>query len=144
VQALDLVTMTPAEQDFTATFRLTTPGAQQAASSSVQVAAVVLWFDVQFSERFCKECPVTLSTAPAAAQTHWAQAVLPLKQPVSLAAAGDAGNSSSSSSSLSCRLSMARNRSKHRCLDISLEVTPAAAGGSTQTMAFTMGVADRD
>jgi protein arginine N-methyltransferase 3 len=136
VHDMDLVTMTPGQQDFTAIFTLTPAAGRDGSSGSVSVSAIVLWFDVEFSERFCRECPVTLSTSPAAECTHWAQAVLPLKQPVQLAADG-----SSSSSSLACRLSMARNRGKHRCLDISLEVTPAGGDDSArQTVVFSMGV----
>lgn len=41
--------------------------------------SLVVWFDTVFSERFCAERPVTLSTSPAEPQTHWAQTVLVLK-----------------------------------------------------------------
>lgn len=117
---MDLATMTADQQDFTATFQLTAAAAAAAAGSSsgasidgsVTMAALVLWFDVEFSKRFCRDHPVTLSTSPSAEVTHWAHAVLPLATPVSL----------SRGASVSCRLSMARSRSKHRCLDISLEV----------------------
>jgi len=44
-----------------------------------ECTAVVVWFDVEFSQRFCKEHPVTLTTSPFSKQTHWAQTVLPLK-----------------------------------------------------------------
>ena len=40
---------------------------------------MVIWFDVEFSRRFCSQQPVTLSTSPFAAPTHWAQTVLPLR-----------------------------------------------------------------
>ena len=134
---MDLATMTADQQDFTATFQLTAAASSSSSSSrsssgdssSVTVAALVLWFDVEFSERFCKDHPVTLSTSPSAEVTHWAHAVLPLQEPIKLAAAAAADSSSSSSSSggglpcsVECRLSMARSKSKHRSLDISLEV----------------------
>lgn len=147
VHAMDLATMTPAQQDFTAHFELSATAAQlltagraaaavgqgsgssssssgqEAANSSsgssgdggVEVAALVLWFDVECSERFCKDCPVLLSTSPHQPVTHWAQALLPLAQPVQLAAG------QGPDSTLSCRLSMARSRARHRSLDISLE-----------------------
>lgn len=35
--------------------------------------ALVLWFDTEFSDRFCKEKPVLLTTSPHEGQTHWAQ-----------------------------------------------------------------------
>jgi len=137
---MDLATMTPDQQDFTTSFELT---AADSSSSSSTVAAVVLWFDVEFSERFCKECPVTLSTSPSAEVTHWAHAVLPLQHPIQLApAAAAAGGSSELPSSVQCRLSMARSRSKHRCLDISLEVS--AAGCASQARVFSMEVTGTD
>ncbi|WIA42932.1 hypothetical protein OEZ86_008845 [Tetradesmus obliquus] len=128
VHAMDLATMSAAQQDFTAHFTLSASSAAllssseagEAASSSssssgdsIEVAALVLWFDVEFSARFCKEQPVTLSTSPHAPVTHWAQALLPLASPVTLRPG----------QSLSCRLSMARSRARHRSLDISLEVS---------------------
>jgi protein arginine N-methyltransferase 3 len=130
---MDLATMTADQQDFTATFQLTAAASISSSSrsssgdsSSVTVAALVLWFDVEFSERFCKDHPVTLSTSPSAEVTHWAHAVLPLQEPIKLAAAAADSRSSSSGGglpcSVECRLSMARSKSKHRSLDISLEV----------------------
>jgi hypothetical protein len=50
----------------------------------------VLWFDTLFSERFCKEHPVELSTSPNAPLTHWLQTVQLLKQPVLMAPAATA------------------------------------------------------
>jgi protein arginine N-methyltransferase 3 len=50
----------------------------------VEAAALVLWFDTEFSARFCAERPVALSTSPAGPQTHWAQTVLTLRAPVLL------------------------------------------------------------
>jgi protein arginine N-methyltransferase 3 len=127
VHAMDLATMSPAQQDFTAHFTVSATSAQLTSSSreasvmpgeepssssdqgsdatsTVEVAALVLWFDVEFSARFCKEHPVTLSTSPQSPVTHWAQALLPLASPVTLGP-GQA---------LSCRLSMARSRARHR------------------------------
>ena len=78
VQTLDLMTCTAADADFTSEFRLL---ASAAASSepAPAVHAVVLWFDTHFSERFCAQHPVTLSTSPHAPPTHWAQTVLTLR-----------------------------------------------------------------
>jgi protein arginine N-methyltransferase 3 len=128
VHAMDLATMSAAQQDFTAHFTLSASSARlvssagdtagdaagdtavsssssgEDASSTVEVAALVLWFDVEFSARFCKEHPVTLSTSPRAPVTHWAQALLPLASPVVL----------SPGQVLDCRLSMARSRARHR------------------------------
>ena len=53
-------------------------------SAPAEVHTLVLWFDVEFSERFCAEEAVRLSTSPLAAPTHWAQTVLHLREPVPL------------------------------------------------------------
>ena len=126
--AMDLATMAPADQDFTSEFSLAALPAGAAASgggggggggggSARAVSCLVLWFDVEFSARFCPEHPVTLSTAPSAEMTHWMQAVLPLKAPVELPPGG----------ALACRLSMARSKARHRALDVSLEYGVVAA-----------------
>ncbi|KAF6259626.1 S-adenosyl-L-methionine-dependent methyltransferase [Scenedesmus sp. NREL 46B-D3] len=147
VHAMDLATMSPAQQDFTAHFTLSATSAQlvssceagdtsgettnsssSTSSETVEVAALVLWFDVEFSARFCKEHPVTLSTSPHAPVTHWAQALLPLAAPVMLGP-GQA---------LRCRLSMARSRARHRSLDISLEYS--GPGGQTAARIYNMEV----
>ena len=41
--------------------------------------ALVVWFDVAFSSRFCKQKDVLLGTSPFEQQTHWAQTLLPLR-----------------------------------------------------------------
>eukprot|EP00882_Tetradesmus_deserticola_P031842 GHRQ01036018.1.p1 GENE.GHRQ01036018.1~~GHRQ01036018.1.p1 ORF type:complete len:251 (+),score=131.94 GHRQ01036018.1:199-951(+) len=149
VQSLDLATMSPAQQDFTAHFTLSATSAAlvssdkvdaasgdasddsrstSSSSDAVEIAALVLWFDVEFSARFCKEHPVTLSTSPHSPVTHWAQALLPLASPVRLRP-GQA---------LRCRLSMARSRARHRSLDMSLEYS--APGGQAATRIYSMEV----
>lgn len=49
---------------------------QEGRSGPVACRSVVLWFDVEFSSRFCAEHPVTLSTDPRTQQTHWVQSLL--------------------------------------------------------------------
>ncbi len=80
--------------------------------------AIVLWFDTEFSPRFCKEQSVVLTTSPHAPQTHWYQTVLQLRQP--LAAQHSAGAQQPGQAILQGRISCARG-GEHRCLDISLE-----------------------
>lgn len=46
---------------------------------------VVVWFDVRFSERYCKEKSVLLSTSPFAPLTHWSQTLLTFREPILLA-----------------------------------------------------------
>ena len=74
-QTLDLATMAPEDQDFTADLTLTAAEGKDAKILS----CIVLWFDARFSERFCRDAPVTLDTSPAATPTHWAQTVLKLR-----------------------------------------------------------------
>lgn len=108
---LDLAVMTAADISFTesCTARVERSGTCH---------CVVLWFDTLFSERFCREQPVTLTTSPHAPQTHWVQTVFLLKRPVHVAE-GDA---------LQLRMSFAKG-TQHRSLDIALEVTSQTADG---------------
>lgn len=135
VRTLDLATMAAADQDFTASFRLA------AGAGPVACHALVVWFDTLFSERFCPEAPVELSTSPFGKQTHWAQTVLLLKAPITLApaAVGAAG----AAVAIQGTLSMARNKDKHRSLDIALQYSAVAADGSlgeAATCLYSMGV----
>ena len=128
IHTLDLATMRPEDQDFSVEFTLdlgspdsvqSVPEGASKGSSTVaaaEVAALVLWFDVEFSKRFCPDHPVVLSTSPQAPTTHWVQTVLPLQQVEVLG--GEGGNVAAA---LKCRLSMARSKRLHRTLDMSLE-----------------------
>jgi protein arginine N-methyltransferase 3 len=123
---MDLATMAPRDQDFTAEVVMAAqePASAEGGGAAVAPAAVscvVLWFDVEFSARFCAQRPVVLSTSPAAEQTHWVQAVLPLKAPLELPAGG----------ALAARVSMARSPARHRALDVSLEYGVLAAGAGS-------------
>ncbi|GBF96074.1 arginine N-methyltransferase-like [Raphidocelis subcapitata] len=121
---MDLAAMAPSGQDFTAEVVL-------AAAQAGECSCVVVWFDAEFSARFCRERPVRLSTAPDAAPTHWMQAVLPLRAPVALEAGAR----------LACRLSMARSPARHRALDVSLEYGAAGgAPGAREAVSFSMEV----
>lgn len=54
---------------------------------------VVVWFDVEFSKRFCMDTPVVLSTSPRAPSTHWSQTILTFREPILLARAGPSSGS---------------------------------------------------
>lgn len=118
-QVLDMCTMRPEDQDFTTEFVLT---GCDSSSGCDEVAAIVLWFDTAFSKERCPETAVLLSTSPHAPLTHWAQTVLALRTPVKLARPGAAGAAAAADSAreIRGRISMARNRDKHRSLDIAL------------------------
>ncbi len=78
VHSLDLTTCTAADTAFTREFRVLA-SATASGKPAPAVHAIVLWFDTHFSERFCAQHPVTLSTSPHAPPTHWAQTVLMLR-----------------------------------------------------------------
>ena len=139
-----------------------TSAASTSAPTSCECHAIVLWFDTDFSARHCAEAPVRLSTSPREPATHWAQTVLVLQEPVTLsclagseAAAGTIGATDGSSAPappsqlpkatapcLSGRVSMVRNRFKHRFLDISLEYRAQLSDGRVvqHTTMYTMSV----
>lgn len=48
-------------------------------AAAVECHGVVVWFDTEFSARFCMERPVVLSTSPHAPATHWAQTLFYFK-----------------------------------------------------------------
>jgi len=139
---LDLTTCIAEDQDFNADGRagdgawahggggvLGGAGGKAHQLFSYSAAAIVLWFDTDFSARFCKDTPVVLSTAPTA---HWVQTVLPLPAAVPLAAAGSAREGGATARIVGC-LSMARSHSKHRQLDISVEYCGQDAAGEPVT-----------
>jgi protein arginine N-methyltransferase 3 len=156
VRELDLATMSHDDQDFTAEFecccagQTTTaaappptpdkaaaaPPAAAPTTTTTTISCLVLWFDTLFTERFCRDHPVVLSTSPLAEPTHWAQAVLPLSMPVVVG--GEGGESSNNK--LRGRLSMARRRGRHRALDISLEYWPDGPKRASVVQMYSMGV----
>lgn len=162
VHTMDIVSMTSDQQDFTASFTLQPIGGK----GSLQVAAIVLWFDVEFSDRFCRKQPAVLSTSPHATPTHWAQTVLPLPQSFTLVDSGcqEAASTQPSSSQkalnahsetgsaaepVTCiigRMSMARSKSQHRTLDISLEYEAMCHSGQVlkDVVSFSMDVTGED
>ena len=133
--SLDLATMKASDQDFSADFIL------RASSGPRTCAALVLWFDTLFSDRYCKETPVDLPTGPYGPLTHWAQTVLEL--PVAVQMAPAALGIEGAAVALRGRLSMARRSGRHRTLDISVEYAPVMANGKIGEMRvqlYAMGV----
>ncbi|GIL52530.1 hypothetical protein Vafri_8372 [Volvox africanus] len=150
VKELDLCTMRPEDQDFTAEFRLQAlpemPQAQQPAGDQRQqeheeqqqqreVGCIALWFETAFSERHCPEHPVVLSTSPFQPTTHWVQTLLTLRRGVPLRATGAIGGSSGAgqqpgASSIYGRISIVRSREQHRSLDIALQYRAELGDGS--------------
>ena len=136
--SLDLATMGRDEQDFSSAEFVLTPSTGPSTSSSTSSSSpssatcFVLWFDTEFSARFCPETPTVLPTGPNETATHWAQCVLPLKEEISLA--GCEG--------VKGRISMSRQH-VHRTLDIAVEYSCVTGGGSegpTVTQLYSIGV----
>jgi protein arginine N-methyltransferase 3 len=88
------------DTDFTAQFKLEllpSSGESQVRDSSQESCqttklgvtwcyGLVVWFDTGFTERFCKDKPVLLSTSPHSPRTHWSQTILTFKEPIALCA----------------------------------------------------------
>lgn len=152
------MTMEASEADFTTSFEIKaqlhgdsspststdvpTHSGSEAAPSSVACYALGVWFDTDFTARFCKDHPVKLSTSPFATKTHWQQTILTLKEPVTLALPGAAasasrdapvGSADAPAKSLAGRISIVKSR-KHRSIDISIELTAVASSGSTRKL----------
>lgn len=100
---------------------------------------MVLWFDTEFSARFCKEESAVLTTSPHARQTHWHQTILQLRQPITWQ--HGANNASTRQAVLQGRISCAHG-SQHRSLDIALECVgldhAGQAVGEPQTQLYTI------
>ena len=108
---------------------------------------VVVWFDTSFSERFCKEKPVVLSTSPHSERTHWAQTMLHFSEPVALVPHGSfwwgkdqpkrglVGTRTNPAKGINIRIGMAKCKEEERArgLDISLEYEPVSADGTPGT-----------
>lgn len=127
VHSLDLAKMKRSDQDFSASFQIKT------SSTDGVCSCLVLWFDTEFSSRFCQNSPQVLSTSPSSKPTHWAQTVLPLPDSIPVSSYNSSGDGESAVA-LNCRLSMARQEKMHRTLDISLEYAPVLGNGEVKTM----------
>ena len=89
VKSMDLATMAKEDAWFSSDFELKPSLGGGASPDGVcTISAVVLWFDTDFSGRFCADRPLTLSTSPLGPQTHWVQTVLVLDEDVRLAMPG--------------------------------------------------------
>lgn len=118
---LDLAEMKREEQDFCSPFKLLLNS-----GSEMEGSCIVLWFDTEFSPRFCTENPQTLSTGPFGTPTHWAQTVLPLPEAI------NHGQMESNRRVIGINgtISMSRQKQQHRTLDIVLEYAPLYDNGT--------------
>jgi len=123
VRSLDLSTMSVADTTFTSDFRLSASmGGGVAPDGAAAVSAVVLWFDTDFSARFCADKSLVLSTSPLGPQTHWVQTVLVLDEDVHLAVPGREVEAQGAAHHLCGKISFSPGKgSRCRSMDIVLE-----------------------
>lgn len=135
--------------DFTAEFLLSLPQTdtsnpeKENPTRTVHCFGLVVWFDVEFSSRFCKDHSVTMSTSPLGPRTHWAQTLLTLEKPVVLQSPAlkdensftevesveDLGTDAFPGKGIKGRISIVRSK-RHRSIDISLETSVFSCGFS--------------
>ncbi|CAM8878827.1 unnamed protein product [Rhodiola kirilowii] len=66
LKAFDLATVTSKELDFTTSVEL-----EPKSNEITWCHGLVVWFDTNFTNRFCKEKETVLSTSPFTPKTHW-------------------------------------------------------------------------
>ncbi|PKA58488.1 putative protein arginine N-methyltransferase 3 [Apostasia shenzhenica] len=133
LQSFDLVTMSLEEMDFTSNCDLVLKDSLEEDSANAQsntywCYGIILWFETGFTNRFCKETPVVLSTSPYSSKTHWCQTIFTFHEPVAMAsrksfpgsAVAAVGTEQCPAVRVRTRISIARS-SVHRSIDISLE-----------------------
>lgn len=132
--------MQPKQMDFTAEVELKpmvvspSNGPTDSNLDSSWCYGVVLWFETGFTERFCRDKPVVLSTSPYGPSTHWSQTVLTFREPIALAKScagkevAPIGTNDSPAAKIHCRISIVR-ATQHRSIDISLELTAISSDG---------------
>lgn len=165
IQSFDIATMEHDDVDFTSFFHLeaspvedTSTVQETSGGATVTCYGLVVWFDVAFSERFCKDKPVIMSTSPFGTPTHWSQTKLTLKEPIvlsrsrghqipktdpgeikpfvassetSIARKKLIGTGTEPAVALNGRISIARS-ARHRSIDISLEIAAASSDGTVR------------
>ena len=121
--------------DFTASFELRLSESSAAVPGVTWCYGIVLWFDTGFTNRFCKEKPVILSTSPFLTPTHWSQTIFTFEEPIAMAKEGSTPASSALAGTYECPATMLRSRisivraSEHRSIDISVETTAISSDG---------------
>ncbi|KAL6854562.1 hypothetical protein ACP4OV_019124 [Aristida adscensionis] len=134
LHSFDLTTMKQNEMDFTASFELRLNGKATDVNGVISCYGIVLWFDTGFTERFCKEKPVVLSTSPFSTPTHWSQTIFTFEEPIAMTKEKSLGSSASVGTD-ECPAMMIRSRisivraSEHRSIDISIETTAVSSDG---------------
>lgn len=134
MQSFDLATMKESEMDFTASFELRLSESGTVVPGVTWCHGIVLWFDTGFTDRFCKDKPVVLSTSPFSTPTHWSQTIFTFEEPIAMVKESSLGSSASvgtdecPATMLRARISIVR-ASEHRSIDISVETTAISSDG---------------
>ena len=128
---LDLATCSIADTEFTTEFTLEATEARR----GEETHGIVLWFDTEFSKRFCVDRPVMLSTSPDALKTHWVQTMLHFHEPIVLGdsiedASARVGSAANQGLKIAGRISMVKSK-RPRAYDISLEYRAVSANGES-------------
>ncbi|KAK3132532.1 hypothetical protein QOZ80_6AG0524000 [Eleusine coracana subsp. coracana] len=135
LHSFDLATMKETEMDFTASFELRFRESGVAVPEVTWCYGIVLWFDTGFTDRFCKEKPVILSTSPFSTPTHWSQTIFTFEEPIAMVKEECLVSPSASVGTEKCPAVMIRSRisivraSEHRSIDISMETTAISSDG---------------
>ncbi|TVU10780.1 hypothetical protein EJB05_44327 [Eragrostis curvula] len=135
LHSFDLATMKENEMDFTASFELRLSESGAVVPEVTWCYGIVLWFDTGFTDRFCKEKPVVLSTSPFSTPTHWSQTIFTFEEPIAMAKEEYLLGPSASAGTEECPAVMIRSRisivraSEHRSIDISVETTAICSDG---------------
>lgn len=145
IQSFDLATMVADDTDFTAQFKLELLPPRDHSSEELSNVTwchgLVVWFDTPFSERFCKDKPVMLTTSPYSPRTHWSQTILTFKVPIALSRKHDSsekvdkgkvGAEDFPAAAIAGRISIARSH-RHRSIDISLETSAVSSSNVVRT-----------
>jgi len=133
VHELDLLTCRVGDEAFSTAFELQVleagkkEGEEKGEKKNSSLGGIALWFDVEFSERVCRDKPVLLSTSPNAPQTHWHQALLELPGPMELLESG--GGRALAVATVRGRISLSRGPC-HRSVDVALEVQGLDSAGN--------------
>ncbi|TKW32110.1 hypothetical protein SEVIR_2G148300v4 [Setaria viridis] len=135
LHSFDLATMKESEMDFTASFELRLSESATVVPGVTWCYGIVLWFDTGFTDRFCTEKPVVLSTSPFSTPTHWSQTIFTFEEPIAMVKEESTLGSSASVGTDECPATMLRSRisivraSEHRSIDISVETTAFSSDG---------------
>jgi len=135
LHSFDLATMKESEMDFTASFELRLSESGTVVPGVTWCYGIVLWFDTAFTDRFCKENPVVLSTSPFCTPTHWSQTIFTFEEPIAMVKESSTLGSSAWVGTDECPATMLKFRisivraSEHRSIDISVETTAFSKDG---------------